>query len=93
MEELIENIPENGDEEDPKTQGKVERSFRMAAEQLGIKISREYISYMKGWPIRLAFETLVNKISPYAKEKEIRQKVEEFYKIFSQVLERQYQVR
>jgi hypothetical protein len=48
---------------------------------------------MKGWPIRLAFETLVNKLSPYAKEKEIRQKVEEFYRIFRSFLERQYQMR
>jgi hypothetical protein len=91
MEDL--NIPEMGEENASRVNDKTERSFWLAAEQIGFKISREYIRYMKGWPIRLAFETLVNKLSPYAKEKEIRQKVEEFYRIFRSFLERQYQLR
>lgn len=94
MENLRENIPEMGEDEPREDNDKkVEKSFWIAAEQIGMKISKEYISYMKGWPIKLAFETLINKLLPYAKEKEIRQKVEECYRIFRKSLERQYQIQ
>jgi hypothetical protein len=59
----------------------------MAVERSGLSTSKEYISYMKGWPIWFAFETLCNKLMPYAKEKEIRRKVEESYSIFKNNLE------
>ena len=60
----------------------IENSFWLAAEQTGIKISRENIICMNGWPVWLVFETLCNKLLPYAKENEIQKKVEESYSIF-----------
>jgi hypothetical protein len=65
----------------------VENSFWLAAEQTGIKISRENINYMDGWPVWLVFETLCNKLLPYAKENEIQKKVEESYSIFRKNIE------
>jgi len=66
---------------------KVENSFWVAAEQTGIKISQENISYMRGWPVWLVFETLCNKLLPYAKENEIQKKVEESCVIFKKNIE------
>jgi hypothetical protein len=65
----------------------VEHSFWLAIERAGLQTSKEYISYMKGWPIWFAFETLSNKLMPYAKENEIRKKVEESFSIFRKSLE------
>ena len=65
----------------------VENSFRVAIERVGLLTSKEYISYMKGWPIWLALETLCNKLMPYAKENEIHKKVEESFTIFRLSLE------
>ena len=65
----------------------IENSFWLAIERVGLLTSKEYISYMKGWPIWFAFETLYNKLMPYAKENEIRRKVEESYAIFRKSLE------
>lgn len=70
-----------------KTEDIVENSFWFAMERSGLWTSREYTSYMKGWPIRFAFETLCNKLMPYAKENEVRKKVEESYTIFRKNLE------
>jgi len=69
------------------TEDIVENSFWLAIERVGLLTSREYISYMRGWPIRFAFETMCNKLMPYAKENEIRRKVEESYSIFGNSLE------
>lgn len=69
------------------TENIVENSFWLAAERVGLLTSKEYISYMKGWPIWFALETLCNKLMPYAKENEIRKKVEESYSIFRNSLE------
>jgi hypothetical protein len=64
----------------------VENSFWLEAEKTGIKISRENINYMDGWPVWIVFETLCNKLLPYAKENEIQKKVEESYSIFKKNL-------
>jgi hypothetical protein len=69
------------------TEDIVENSFWLAIERVGLLTSREYISYMRGWPIRFAFETMCNKLLPYAKENEIRRKVEESYAFFKSNLE------
>jgi len=65
----------------------VENSFWLAAEQTGIKTSQDNINYMWGWPVWLVFETLCNKLLPYAKENEIQKKVEESYSIFIKNIE------
>ena len=79
---------ENKDTESQTRERKiVENSFWLAAEQTGIKISRENINYMDGWPVWLVFETLCNKLLPYAKENEIQKKVEESYSIFRKNME------
>jgi len=65
----------------------VENSFWLAAEKTGIKISRENINYMDGWPVWLIFETLCNKLLPYAKENEIQKIVKESYSIFKKNME------
>ena len=70
-----------------KTEDIVENSFWLAIERVGLLTSREYVSYMKGWPIRFAFETMCNKLMPYAKENEIRRMVEESYSVFKKSLE------
>ncbi len=70
-----------------KTEDIVENSFWLAIDRVGLVTSKEYISYMKGWPIWFAFETLYNKLMPYAKENEIRKKVEESFSIFRNSLE------
>ncbi|HEY4785035.1 MAG TPA: hypothetical protein VIH57_03255 [Bacteroidales bacterium] len=69
------------------TEDIVENSFWQAIERVGLLTSKEYISYMKGWPIWFAFETLCNKLMPYAKEKEIRRKVDESFSVFRKSLE------
>lgn len=61
---------------------KVEKSFWLAAEQTGIKTSVENINYMRGWPVWLVFETLCNKLLPYAKANEIQKRADESYCIF-----------
>jgi len=70
-----------------KTEDIVEKSFWVAVDRVGLLTSKEYISYMKGWPIWFAIETLCNKLMPYAKENEVRRKVEESYSIFRKSLE------
>ena len=65
----------------------VENSFWLTIERVGLMTSREYIGYMRGWPIRFAFETMCNKLMPYAKEKDIRKKVEESFSLFQNSLE------
>src|SRR6266498_3248641 len=76
-----------GENTNVKTEDIVENSFWLAMERAGLSTPREYTSYMKGWPIRFAFETLCNKLMPYAKENEIRKKVEESFNIFRKNLE------
>jgi hypothetical protein len=90
MDKIEESISQS-DENKSNEEDKVLKSFWLAIEQTGIKISREYISDMVGWPIRMAIETICNKVMPYAKEKEIKKKVEEIYSLFSITLEHQYQ--
>ncbi len=70
-----------------RTEDIVDNSFWLTIERVGLLTSREYIGYMRGWPIRFAFETMCNKLMPYAKEIEIRKKVEELFSIFSKNLD------
>lgn len=76
-----------GEKTTVKTEDIVENSFWLAIERTGLSTPKEYTNYMKGWPIRFAFETLCNKLMPYAKENEIRKKVEESYSIFRKSLQ------
>lgn len=69
------------------TEDIVESSFLFAIDRVGLLTSKEYLRDMKGWPIWFAFETLCNKLMPYAKENEIRRTVEESYSIFRKSLE------
>jgi len=75
---FLENTPEFQTVEDDK----VENSFWLAAEQSGIKTSADNINYMRGWPVQLVFETLCNKLLPYAKANEIQKMADESYSIF-----------
>jgi hypothetical protein len=83
----IKAIKKYNERNELKTKDIVENSFWLAIDRVGLLTSKEYISYMKGWPIWFAFETLYNKLMPYAKENEIRRKVEESYSIFRKSLE------
>ena len=79
---MFDNFIENRSEVKPIEEEKVENSFWLAVEKTGIKTSAENIIYMQGWPVWLVFETLCNKLLPYAKASEIQKIADESFSIF-----------